>query len=100
MKSYPNLTATLKVMFIDNCGPQYDDCVKPEADWKWPKNVDLLEAQAAKLTPSEKGIMACGEHTEIEDLVKSKRLGKLHNFLNHVFDGNLSKNFYHDGTDN
>lgn len=90
-RRYPHLTKILYALFSDNGMHPL-----PEKDWVWPKNVAVLEQQAAKLDEGEKEILACGEHTEMRQLVKAKKVQALDKFLERVFDGDLGANFVKD----
>lgn len=90
---YPHTTEILNIMHHDNYGTMYKEFVKPQDKWKWPKNAADIEVQAAKLSEEEKETMAAGEHTEMLAVVKKHKCKMLHEFLNDVFDGELSSNF-------
>jgi hypothetical protein len=90
---YPALTNILQEMFADNYGTLYDQYIKPLNQWGWPMDAVALEEKAAAMTPTERAVFASGEDTEQRSIVRKYQCQRLHDFINDVFDGDLTSNF-------
>ena len=90
---YPKLTYVLKEMFSDNYEMLTDAHVKPKLLWVWPDNADELEEEASRLTREELFVMAGACEDEITPIVEKHKCQKLDQFLDDVFDGDLTPNF-------
>lgn len=94
---YPKLYAMVEMMLVDNLGSMRPVAAKQPHEWDWagwwcqpPAPLDELERQAARLTQRQTETMVYGEHRDQMRLVKRYGLDALHEFLNQVFDGDLS----------
>ncbi len=81
-KSYPHLTACVKVMEDDN-----GSLMSGWPDLRTPKELAALEAKAAKLSEDEKDLLGAGEESEGVNFIKKGGLQDLSKFMNDVFDG-------------
>lgn len=89
---YPLLTEIIHAMRRDNYGVGYEATIRPDPEW--PINSDELERMASILSPDEKETMIIGEEGEQQKIVERYGIGLLSEFLNEVFDGDLSEGFF------
>ena len=62
----------------------------------WPPESPAMELEAARLSDFEKDVVASDEVGNQEEIVAKHGIEKLHLWLNEVFDGYLTDNFYED----
>ncbi len=103
---YPKLVKLIKIVALDTNRTI-------SGRWEWPTNAKDLEALASKLNPksvdnvekndgcyyeevydNEFELFAAGEASDMKKLTQTKHLGPLHRFIEELFDGKLTKNFF------
>ncbi len=88
--TFPLLTKLLRHLQYDNDLPML-----PDDQWQWPHNAGVMEAKLmlAQLTEDDLEQLAlCPESKHI--VTQHPELAAVDEFLNKVFDGPLSANFY------
>lgn len=84
---FPKLRLLIEQVALDN-GMHMKDSPK------WPDGAPQLEELAKGLSKDEVELLAMGERSDAEVLIKAKGLQTLNKFLNEVFDGDLTKDFF------
>lgn len=93
MNNHPTLTKLIFALASDN---DMTATMRPRTDWQWPADSAELEdlARNAKLTEADVNALAAGSNEDINGIISAKQLHPVDDFLNMVFDGDYTENFF------